>query len=167
MTGEALNGHLGTAVTIDVCLPCRMFWFDGRESLQLAPAATLKLFRIIGTENDGARAVTGPGVGEAALAAAARGFDRGDRLREGGLVPVDGGDEGAFGGDQAGDRGADPAAARTHDDDSATRERELRHAATLTQMRCATSGRRTQPLPRPPAVRWRRIRPCSRNRPKT
>jgi hypothetical protein len=57
MTGETLNGHLGTAVTIDVCLPCRMFWFDGRESLQLAPAATLKLFRIVGEETDGARAV--------------------------------------------------------------------------------------------------------------
>lgn len=41
---------MGTSVVIDVCLPCQAFWFDGRESLQLTPASTLKLFRIIGDE---------------------------------------------------------------------------------------------------------------------
>lgn len=50
MTEHALGGHMGTSVTIDVCLLCQAFWFDGRESLQLTPAATLRLFRIIGDE---------------------------------------------------------------------------------------------------------------------
>jgi hypothetical protein len=42
---EALNGH---SAAIDLCEPCQAFWFDGRESLQLTPGATLLLFRIIG-----------------------------------------------------------------------------------------------------------------------
>ena len=36
------------ALVIDLCEPCQSFWFDGRESLQLSPASTLALFRIIG-----------------------------------------------------------------------------------------------------------------------
>jgi Zn-finger nucleic acid-binding protein len=48
MTERTLEGHLGTRVSIDVCEPCQAFWFDGRESLQLSPAATLQLFHIIG-----------------------------------------------------------------------------------------------------------------------
>ena len=48
MTERTLEGHLGTRVTIDICEPCQSFWFDGRESLQLSPAATLQLFRTIG-----------------------------------------------------------------------------------------------------------------------
>jgi hypothetical protein len=50
MSEHTLGGHQGTAVVIDVCLPCQAFWFDGRESLQLTPASTLKLFRVIGDE---------------------------------------------------------------------------------------------------------------------
>jgi hypothetical protein len=50
MTEHTLGGHMGTSVTIDVCLPCQAMWFDGRESLQLTPASTLRLFRIIGNE---------------------------------------------------------------------------------------------------------------------
>jgi hypothetical protein len=50
MAEHTLAGHMGTSVVIDVCLPCQSFWFDGRESLQLTPASTLKLFRIIGDE---------------------------------------------------------------------------------------------------------------------
>ena len=45
---ELLDGHLGTSVTIDACLPCQAFWFDTRESLKLSPGAVLKLFRLIG-----------------------------------------------------------------------------------------------------------------------
>ena len=48
MTPHALDGHLGTSVTVDLCAGCQAFWFDGRESLQLSPGATLRLFRIIG-----------------------------------------------------------------------------------------------------------------------
>lgn len=55
MTEHTLGGHMGTSVTIDVCLPCQSFWFDGRESLQLTPASTLKLFRVIGDEAATAR----------------------------------------------------------------------------------------------------------------
>lgn len=50
MDAETLDGHLGIAVTIDLCLPCQMFWFDTRESLKLSPGAVLKLFRIIGEQ---------------------------------------------------------------------------------------------------------------------
>lgn len=50
MTEHQLGGHMGTTVAIDVCLPCQAFWFDGRESLQLTPASTLSLFRVIGDE---------------------------------------------------------------------------------------------------------------------
>jgi hypothetical protein len=42
---EALHGH---SIAIDLCEPCQAFWFDGRESLQLTPGATLLLFRTIG-----------------------------------------------------------------------------------------------------------------------
>ena len=48
MRQETLEGHLGRAVTIDLCLSCQAFWFDARESLQLSPASTLKLFEVIG-----------------------------------------------------------------------------------------------------------------------
>jgi Zn-finger nucleic acid-binding protein len=48
MTEETLEGHLGRPITIDVCGPCQVFWFDARESLRLSPASTLKLFRTIG-----------------------------------------------------------------------------------------------------------------------
>jgi Zn-finger nucleic acid-binding protein len=55
MTEHTLGGHMGASVVIDVCLPCQAFWFDGRESLQLTPASTLKLFRVIGDEAARAR----------------------------------------------------------------------------------------------------------------
>jgi Zn-finger nucleic acid-binding protein len=48
MQEHSLEGSLGRSVAIDLCEPCQSFWFDGRESLQLAPAATLALFRIVG-----------------------------------------------------------------------------------------------------------------------
>jgi hypothetical protein len=45
---QALDGHLGRGVEIDLCEPCQSLWFDGQESLQLTPGATLALFRTIG-----------------------------------------------------------------------------------------------------------------------
>lgn len=60
MTEHVLAGHLGTSVTIDVCTTCQAFWFDDRESLQLAPASTLRLFRLIGeTKSEGTAASFG------------------------------------------------------------------------------------------------------------
>ena len=55
MNAEILPGHLGTTVTIDLCLRCQAFWFDAHESLQLSPAAVLKLFRLIGEQAPTAR----------------------------------------------------------------------------------------------------------------
>ena len=48
MQEQTLDGHVGRAVTIDVCLPCQSFWFDAHESMQLSPGGTLALFRLIG-----------------------------------------------------------------------------------------------------------------------
>jgi hypothetical protein len=56
MTAETLDGHLGVAVTVDICLDCQAFWFDDKENLQLTPASTLRLFRVIGERARQARA---------------------------------------------------------------------------------------------------------------
>jgi ribosomal protein S27AE len=50
MNEQTLVGHLSTPVSIDLCLSCQAFWFDGYESLKLAPASVLKLFRLIGEQ---------------------------------------------------------------------------------------------------------------------
>lgn len=48
MDGHTFEGALGRELSIDLCQPCQAFWFDGHESLQLSPGATLSLFRLIG-----------------------------------------------------------------------------------------------------------------------
>lgn len=48
MAAETLDGRLGRNVAIDICAGCQAFWFDRSENLQLSPASTLKLFRLIG-----------------------------------------------------------------------------------------------------------------------
>ena len=48
MLEEALRSRHGQAVAIDICFPCQGIWFDDHESLRLSPAATLKLFTLIG-----------------------------------------------------------------------------------------------------------------------
>ena len=48
MESLALPGHAGATVDVDVCRGCHAFWFDPRESLQLAPGSTLRLFSLIG-----------------------------------------------------------------------------------------------------------------------
>jgi hypothetical protein len=55
MTEHTLAAHMGASVTIDACPACQAFWFDGRESLQLTPASTLRLFRLIGDGTPAAR----------------------------------------------------------------------------------------------------------------
>jgi hypothetical protein len=57
MREEALEGHAGVRVTIDMCAACQAFWFDARESLRLSPASTLHLFRRIGEYGGTPRAV--------------------------------------------------------------------------------------------------------------
>ena len=58
MTAQTFEGHLGTAVAIDLCLPCQVFWFDTQESLRLSPGSVLALFRIIGERALEGRTVT-------------------------------------------------------------------------------------------------------------
>jgi hypothetical protein len=48
MTAMTIDGHQGRPVAIDLCVTCQAFWFDKYESLQLAPASTLRLLKIIG-----------------------------------------------------------------------------------------------------------------------
>ena len=60
MSAETLSGHLGTRITIDLCLSCQAFWFDARESLHLAPRSTLALFRRIGEHVDRRPPAAGP-----------------------------------------------------------------------------------------------------------
>lgn len=44
MQAEKFNARYGGEIEVDACHHCNGLWFDGRESLQLAPGATLKLF---------------------------------------------------------------------------------------------------------------------------
>jgi predicted amidophosphoribosyltransferase len=56
MTSMTLQGHQGREVAIDLCAECQAFWFDKYESLQLAPASTLQLLKLIGERaNSGVR----------------------------------------------------------------------------------------------------------------
>jgi DNA-directed RNA polymerase subunit RPC12/RpoP len=48
MQPHRLGGHMDRDVEIDLCVPCQAVWFDGKESLQLTPGATLAMFRLIG-----------------------------------------------------------------------------------------------------------------------
>lgn len=50
MTADTLDTRLSGTVTVDHCGPCQLFWFDVHESLQLSPAATLTLFKIVGEQ---------------------------------------------------------------------------------------------------------------------
>jgi Zn-finger nucleic acid-binding protein len=60
MTAQTLEGHLGTGLQVDFCGTCQVFWFDHFESLQLAPAATLGLFRMISDCKAAPRALSEP-----------------------------------------------------------------------------------------------------------
>jgi Zn-finger nucleic acid-binding protein len=59
MTSLTLDGQLGRNVDIDQCTACQAFWFDAHESLQLTPAATLKLFTVIGQQATAAKTPLG------------------------------------------------------------------------------------------------------------
>ena len=55
MQPQALDGHMGREIEIDLCEPCQSIWFDARENLQLTPGATLAMFRVIGEHVSQAR----------------------------------------------------------------------------------------------------------------
>jgi hypothetical protein len=44
MTRQALEGKYGQPLALDACFACSVVWFDGHESLLLAPGAILTLF---------------------------------------------------------------------------------------------------------------------------
>jgi hypothetical protein len=46
-TSQALQGKYGQPLALDLCFPCSVVWFDGYESLLLAPGAILALFALI------------------------------------------------------------------------------------------------------------------------
>ena len=46
-TAHALEGKYGQPLALDLCFPCNVVWFDGFESLLLAPGAILALFTLI------------------------------------------------------------------------------------------------------------------------
>jgi hypothetical protein len=48
MREATFDGHLGRVVALDLCPGCNGIWFDGMESHQLTPGATLALFREMG-----------------------------------------------------------------------------------------------------------------------
>ncbi len=56
MDEHTFPANYGGEVEIDVCSHCNGIWFDGRESLQLSPGATLNLFGILYSRNDSAKA---------------------------------------------------------------------------------------------------------------
>lgn len=47
MAGEALDGRYGQPLALDLCFACSVIWFDGYESLLLAPGSILALFTLI------------------------------------------------------------------------------------------------------------------------
>ena len=47
MRAHAFERKLGGEVSVDICLACRLIWFDPFESLQLAPGGLLELFKLI------------------------------------------------------------------------------------------------------------------------
>lgn len=47
MTAQPLEGKYGQPLALDACFGCGLFWFDGFESLLLAPGAILTLFASI------------------------------------------------------------------------------------------------------------------------
>lgn len=55
MQAEAFDAVYGGRLEIDVCHHCNGLWFDGRESLQLSPGSTLRLFASMYERRDLAR----------------------------------------------------------------------------------------------------------------
>lgn len=52
MEKAAFDRQLGGSLRLDLCYPCHAIWFDRNESMQLAPAAVIELFRQIHRHED-------------------------------------------------------------------------------------------------------------------
>ena len=61
MQAQKLDALYGLSVEIDVCQHCNGIWFDGRESLQLSPGSTLRLFAAMYERREVARQPLVPG----------------------------------------------------------------------------------------------------------
>ena len=55
MAATSVDRLYGRSMTLDVCQPCQLVWFDGSELLQMAPAATLQLLTVVTGEPGAAR----------------------------------------------------------------------------------------------------------------
>ena len=55
MTAQRFQRKLGGEVDLDLCFPCQGIWFDEYESLQLAPAGVIELFKLIHQHRDDLR----------------------------------------------------------------------------------------------------------------
>ncbi len=47
MSPQSFDGHYGKPVALDLCHSCSALWFDGLESIELAPGAVLRLFVVM------------------------------------------------------------------------------------------------------------------------
>lgn len=52
MTPLGLDARLAGTVEIDLCFSCQGIWFDGSESMQIAPGGIVELFRLIHNHRD-------------------------------------------------------------------------------------------------------------------
>lgn len=55
MQQHRFRRKLGGELALDICTPCQGIWFDDFESLQLAPAGIVELFRLIHEQDPGLR----------------------------------------------------------------------------------------------------------------
>jgi hypothetical protein len=55
MLAKDLETHAHGMVRVDLCFACAGFWFDPMESVQLAPAAVIELFKDIYAHREGAK----------------------------------------------------------------------------------------------------------------
>lgn len=55
MSAQRFARKLGGEVALDLCFPCQGLWFDEYESLQLAPAGVVELFKLIHQHRDDPR----------------------------------------------------------------------------------------------------------------
>ena len=52
MAAHTVAGHNGTTLELDLCHACHGLWFDGNESLRMAPAGVVDLFRELHEHRD-------------------------------------------------------------------------------------------------------------------
>jgi Zn-finger nucleic acid-binding protein len=55
MQSMDFDRRLTGEVSVDLCFPCHVIWFDGLESVQLAPDGVLELFKVMHKRDQGER----------------------------------------------------------------------------------------------------------------